>query len=141
MIKRFVNKFMAAKPAIEAELRASHPDDYDALVRSVIRTMTPDVGSYDDTPDPDRITTIDHGDYQGTRLYVIGAMGYQPRAYWAIFVNYGSCSGCDTFEAIKDYSDKPPSDEQVNSYWTLMLHMAQSMRSIEEPDADDAVGQ
>jgi hypothetical protein len=64
----------------------------------------------------------------------IGAKGYQPSSYWCIFVGYGSCSGCDTFEAIGGYRnlhglDGEPSDD-ATEYWTLMLHMVQKMKAI-----------
>jgi hypothetical protein len=130
MIQKFVNKFMDAKPTIEAELRAAHPAGYDALVRRVVELTSTAGEEYDDRPDPDRITTIDHGEYQGTRLYIIGAQGYQPSTYWSVFVAYGSCSTCDTFESIRDYSDDAPNEQQVADYWTLMLHMVQSMREL-----------
>jgi hypothetical protein len=135
MIQKFVKRFMDAKQTIEAELRTADPEDYDALVKRVVQV----IANEDDyeTPSVDRITVIDHGDYQGTRLYIIAASCYQPSRYWSIFVDYGSCSGCDTLESLKDYSDGPPDDKQVNGYWTLMLHMVQSMRELGKPD--DAV--
>lgn len=142
MIRAFTDRFMAAKPEIEAELRAAHPESYDALVTRVVRSMA---GAEEDdwrgeSPDPDRITIIDHGDYQGTRLYIIAAKGYQPSTYWSIFVGYGSCSVCDTFAGIRDYSDEPPNADQVTAYWTLMLHMAQSMTELGKAvDAGDPV--
>jgi len=136
MIQRFVDLFMAAKPQMLAALGEKHPEDYDDLVRRVVATCanTEDWRS----PDPERITVIDHGEYQGTRLYIIGGSGYQPSEYWSIFVDYGSCSGCDTFEAIKSYTDDPPTPEQVNDYWTLMLHMVQSMRRLSHGEPEEA---
>jgi hypothetical protein len=132
MIQRFVNAFMAAKPDIEAGLAKTYPIDYDDLVNRVLAVCATAKGQsgYDDVPDVERITVIDHGEYQGTRLYIVAAEGYQPSTYWSIFVNYGSCSGCDTFEAIKDYNYDAPTPEQIGEYWTLMLHMVQSMREI-----------
>ena len=134
MIQKYIDAFMAAKPKIEAQLETAHPENYKDLVTRVIRICSEVKGEHGwaEAPDPQRITVIDHGDYQGTQLYVIGADGYQPSAYWAIFVNYGSCSGCDTFEAIRNYTDEPPTVEQVKEYWTLMLHMVQNMKNISE---------
>lgn len=138
MIQQFVNRFMSAEGVIRAELRAKHPDDYDALVKRVVEIVgVEEQGVYDDRPDPDRITVIDHGDYQGTRLYIIGARGYQPSVYWSVFVDYGSCSGCDTLERIRDYGDEPPADKQVGEYWTLMLHIVQDMRRLSARDTED----
>jgi hypothetical protein len=133
MIRRFTDKFIASESDVKAELAKAHPEDYDALVRRVIEIVTGDDNDYEhDQPDHERITVIDHGDYQGTRLYIIGAKGYEPSTYWSIFVDYGSCSGCDTLEAIRHYADDPPNAEQVQEYWTLMLHMAQSMCEVRQ---------
>jgi hypothetical protein len=130
MIQRFVDRFMAAEADIRATLATAHPGSYDDLVKRVITTVTSDGLGVDYDPDPKRIHVIDDGDYQGTRLFIIAAKGYQPSTYWSIFVSYGSCSGCDTFEAIHDYSDKPPTEQQIQDYWTLMLHMVQEMREL-----------
>lgn len=134
MIQRFVDAFMAAKPEMEAALTKTHPEDYDDLVKRVLVVCARANADYQDVPDVERLTIIDHGDYQGTRLYVVAAHGYQPSTYWTIFVPYGSCSGCDTFQSIKSYEDDPPREEQVRDYWTLMLHMVQRMKEIDQPD-------
>lgn len=134
MIQEFVDKVIAAKPELIAEFQEKRPDSYDELVKRVVEI----VGSEDNygSPDPKRITVIDHGDYQGTRLYVIGANGYQPSAYWTIFVSYGSCSGCDTFEANNDlysYDDDGKiviDPKAAEGNYTMMLHMVQSMKEV-----------
>ncbi len=132
MIQEFVDRFMDATPELKAKLKESRPSDYDELVRMVVDTLhSDDYGS----PDPGRITVIDHGGYQGTRLYIVGADGYQPSTYWSIFVSYGSCSGCDTFQANRAgafWDDDSISDEEVNGNWTMMLHMVQSMKVVGE---------
>ena len=71
-------------------------------------------------PDPNRITQINHGDYQGTLVYVIAGGGYQPHDHFATHVFYGSCSGCDTLESINMNSDPA---EKGEGYYTLALHM------------------
>lgn len=65
---------------------------------------------------------------QGALVYVIGATGYQPDKYWYVKVGYGSCSGCDTLEAIREYQDGKPTERQVNKYMTLALHIVQGLR-------------
>jgi hypothetical protein len=85
-------------------------------------------------PDPTRIHQIDDGDYQGTLLFVIAASGYQPSDYWYVKVGYGSCSGCDTLQAIDGYggySDEAPSKDQVDDYMTLALHIIQGLKSMQ----------
>lgn len=51
----------------------------------------------------EKIIEIDHGDYQGTLLYVIPMDTYQPDAadYLMTSVYYGSCSGCDTLQSLQ----------------------------------------
>ena len=70
-------------------------------------------------PDPNRIHEIDDGDYQGTLVYVIAAKDYQPDDYWYVKIGYGSCSACDTLEAIRNFSDEKPTPEQVEGLYDL----------------------
>ncbi len=130
MIQPFVDRFMSAKPAMIQDLLASeHPSYGDLVKRLIVSLRDPD--GYGN-PDPDRITEIDHGHYQGTLVYIVAEDGYQPSTYWATTVNYGSCSGCDTLQAIQGYSSDPMTPEQANDYWTLMLHVVQRMHRIGE---------
>ena len=73
--------------------------------------------------DSENFTTIDDGDYQGTLLFVIPERCYQPNAenYLMTYVEYGSCSCCDTMLAILG------SDTIVEDLMTLALHMIQHM--------------
>lgn len=128
MITEFTDRFVAARASVEASIRACPPPDYKSIVKLVIETIARE-DKYSD-PDPERIHEIDDGDYQGTLVYVISAKGYQPDRYWYARVSYGSCSGCDTLEAIRGYTDEPPTDEQVREYWTLALHVAQGLREM-----------
>jgi hypothetical protein len=129
MIKRFVERFTAAEPSLRAALAVKHPDSYDDLFARVVNVLSGDDTDYD-APDPERITVIDHGDYQGSRVFIVGAKGYQPSLYWGVVVSYGSCSGCDTFQAISGYSDDAPDASQVGQYLDLMRHMVQGLRAI-----------
>lgn len=69
------------------------------------------------------ITEIDDGDYQGTLLFLIPFATYQPSEseYLMTYVGYGSCSGCDTLQAIQtDYhTDDKLTDSQVKDFMTL----------------------
>jgi hypothetical protein len=130
MIQGFVNRFLSDDG--QAQLRAAfakHPEDYTAIVKAVVQVVS--VEDYDD-PDPERIHRIDDGDYQGTLVFVIAAKGYQPSDYWYVKVGYGSCSGCDTLQSISNYSDAPPTEEQVKEYMTLALHVVQGMKKMGE---------
>lgn len=129
MIQRFVDRFMAGEEKLKARFAEKHPDDYKDVVRAVVETIS-DEDEHGD-PDPERIHEIDDGHYQGTLVYVIGAKGYQPWDYWYVRGGYGSCSGCDTLQAISGYSDDPPTPEQINDYWTLALHIVQGLRPMQ----------
>ena len=130
MIDSFVNKFMKDKDKLEKAFKEEHPENYLAVVKAVIGLINPN-DEYE-LPDKDRIHVIDDGDYQGTLLFVIAGIGYQPSEYWYVKVYYGSCSGCDTLQSISGYSDEPPTDEQVKDYMTLALHIVQNLKSMQE---------
>jgi hypothetical protein len=131
MIQPFVDHFMASKEQVLEDFRSKRPQGYEDLVARLVTLLGNQELDEWGMPDPQRITKIDHGDYQGMLLFVIGAKGYQPSTYWYIPVSYGSCSGCDTFEAIApSWADELLSDEALNGLWTLMLHMVQKMKQI-----------
>ena len=128
MIREFTDKFVASEATVKAQLAKEHPGSYEDIVRLVVETINPDQDY--GLPDVERIYRIDDGDYQGTLVFVIGAIGYQPYDYWYVRVSYGSCSGCDTLQDIHDYSYGPPTPEQVQGYWTLALHVAQGLKAM-----------
>lgn len=128
MIREFTDKFVASEQAVKAKLAEKHPGSYEDIVKLVIEAINPEQ-EYD-APDFDRIHQIDDGDYQGTLVFVIAAVGYQPSDYWCVFIGYGSCSGCDTLQSINDYSDALPTAGQINDYWTLALHVAQRLKAM-----------
>lgn len=130
MIQKFVDRFMEKKTELRSLFAEKKPDSYKDLVQAVIQLVSED--GYNIEPDPNRITEIDHGDYQGTLLYIIGANGYQPSDFWSVMVQYGSCSGCDTLQAIEcdgNYDEKP-NEKQLDQYMTLALHVVQGLKEI-----------
>ena len=130
MIEAFTRAWFANLHTMREKFTAKHPDDYKDIVRAVVE-MLADASDEYDKPDPERIHEIDDGDYQGTLAYVIGGSGYQPSRYWYVKVSYGSCSGCDTLQAICDYTNgEPPNDGQVRDYMTLALHIVQGLREM-----------
>ncbi len=129
MISKCIERFMENKHKLEKQYRADHPAGYESIVNDVIHfTTTDDYGEF--APDPERVHVINDGDYQGTLLFIIAEKGYQPSTYYSVFVDYGSCSGCDTFEAINNYSDDAPTEQQVKDYLTLALHIAQEIKEV-----------
>lgn len=131
MIDVLVRRWDARKDDLRAKYAEKAPDSYDEIVKDVVRLVTNNEDEYGELNlDPERIHAIDDGDYQGTRLFIIGAKGYQPSTYWAVSVWYGSCSGCDTFEGIRHYGDGPPTKQHINDYMRLALYILQSITEI-----------
>lgn len=79
--------------------------------------------------DTDRITEIDDGEYQGTIIYMLPFDTYQPGAgeYLMTFVEYGSCSGCDTLEYIKSNSYTYDSCQPNVSQVTDLMHLCRDI--------------
>jgi hypothetical protein len=128
MIQEYVDRFIKGQPKLREWFTLHHPENYNQIVAKVI-DLVADEGDYG-APDPSRITPIDYGDYQGTLVFVIGANGYQPNDHFYVKVGYGSCSGCDTLQSIKNYEDDPPTESQVNDYMTLALHIIQGLKKM-----------
>ena len=128
MIQQFVDAYMKRKDAFRLALSQHHPENYLTLVKLLVEAINPngECGA----PDPSKIHQIDDGECQGTLLFIIPALTYQPSTYWMTAVSYGSCSGCDILEGIRDYSSEKPTPEQVEQYLTLMLHLVQKFKQI-----------
>lgn len=134
MIEEFTKAWFANLHTMREKFTAKHPDDYKEVVKAVVEVLSAASNDYE-KPDPERIHEIDDGAYQGTLVYVIGGSGYQPSRYWYVKVSYGSCSGCDTLQAISSYSSEPPNDSQVSEYMTLALHIVQGLREMGDSEA------
>lgn len=128
MIQEFIDRFNQQRSSIRAEFAANPPRQYADLVAVVIKHVAGDAYGHMDL---ERIHCIDDGSYQGTLVFVIAAEGYQPSDYWYVKVSYGSCSGCDTLEAIARHSDEPATKQQLNDYMTLALHIVQGLKRME----------
>ena len=118
--------------------------EYADLVKLVVKYILNDgkaeehdAGEWDEN----NITEVDNGDYQGTLLYLIPAKTYQPCAneYLITFVDYGSCSGCDTLLGIQmripdriycESDDEFTSLKRrtIEDFMTLCLHLVQHMK-------------
>lgn len=136
MIPEFVAAWDARKHILRAKFAKKLPKDYKSIVKSVVSILGGDNSCL--CPDPKRVVEIDHGEYQGTLVFVIASGGYEPDKYWYVLVNYGSCSACDTLEGIKeDLGEGPPTSEQVDDCMTLALHIVQRLKRMDDPDQDD----
>lgn len=96
----------------------------DLVIAVVEHVLNPSDNDYDFKWDSKNITMIDNGDYQGTLLFLIPQDTYQPYEYDYLitYVNYGSCSGCDTLMSIQSSEicdEDYLTDEQVKDYMVL----------------------
>ena len=134
MIKKFIDCWDKRKAKVEDYFKNNHPDNYKHIVEKVISILYDDNDYSYEYPSIKRIHEINDGDYQGTLLYVIGSNDYQPSDYWFVKVDYGSCGGCDTLQAILDsvnYDDDKPTEDQVKQYMQLALHILQGLTSMQ----------
>lgn len=127
MIDAFVKLWEEKKDLVKEYFEEKHPANYKDIVKQVFKVLEDSDYSW---PDSNKIHSIDDGNYQGTLVFVVPECGYQPGRYWAVKVSYGSCSGCDTLEGIRNYTDEVPTPEQVNDYMTLALHILQNIKEI-----------
>jgi hypothetical protein len=93
----------------------------------------------------ENIVEINHGDYQGTLLYMIPFDRYQPSEndYLITYVSYGSCSGCDTLLQIQEYGEELLTETQVKDFMVLCKDLICNARRLYNegwrynPDFDD----
>jgi len=145
MIQKFVDRFMFVKPELEKKFSENHIYSYKDLVEITLSSISHMDEDYEEKEEKDnkeedryypemdvsKIHVIDDGHYQGTQLFIIPADEYQPSTYYAVYVWYGSCSGCDTLQRINDcFDDSNPSEQAVDDYMTLALHIVQGLKII-----------
>ena len=112
MLDYFVQRWEARKAELRERLATSEFPDYTKLVTEVVTILVDTDNDYSLNPDPKNIVEIDHGDYQGAKVFVFPSDSYQPSTYWAVMVYYGSCGYCDTMQRIRDDGDW--NDEKPN---------------------------
>lgn len=129
MIQQFVDAWMKNRDLIQSWLEPICLDcGYSDIVKATVRAIALEAtGGYGDPkPDFENIHEINDGDYQGTLVYVIPEVGYQPSEYWYVRVWYGSCCGCDTLQGEQMGSK----EDCINGVMTLSLHIVQQMRKM-----------
>lgn len=128
MLKILVDLWDKNKDVLKQELKGLYNVgqlDYKTLVKMTFEKIYNVENNIDEYPymtlDCESVTEIDNGDYQGTLLYLIPFDRYQPSEfeYLMTYVDYGSCSGCDTLLSIIDWGDARPTDTQVNELLAL----------------------
>ena len=91
--------------------------EYKDLVKLTVMFILNDENEWN----ANKIKEIDDGDYQGTLLYLIPEDTYQPNSseYLMTFVEYGSCSGCDTLQRIQCFLDTKSRDKSIDDLMNL----------------------
>ena len=149
MIKEFVTAWDKNKDKLKEYIKTHDQDEYDSykdLVKLLFDiVINPEAEHWRDDDncrfwhrfDTNNIHEIDDGDYQGSLIFLLYGDSYQPSPsdYVYTSVYYGSCSGCDTLLGINDYVGGLPSDEQVDDYMTLLLHLLQKCHCMNETEA------
>lgn len=133
MLKILVEKWDENKDQLKKQLETRtdlNSCDYKDLVK-----MTFDVILNSDEYtkiDTEKIVEINHGDYQGTLLYMIPFDRYQPSEndYLITYVSYGSCSGCDTLQRIQEYGEELLTETQVKDFMALCKDLICNARRL-----------
>ncbi|MBO7683067.1 MAG: hypothetical protein J6T17_09995 [Clostridia bacterium] len=153
MMYQYIGAWAENKFRLREEIRTSgaHNDwDYKDLVELLFETVinpyivkhTPISGKEFDL---EEIVEIDHGSYQGTKIFLLHLDVYQPETFQYVYtsVDYGSCSGCDTLQGIQSQSDLInygpfPTQSQIDDYMTLCLHLYQHTKFLSD-DVEDVL--
>lgn len=138
MIEVFVERWNKYKGVLEEYFRKTEQikyNDYSDIVELLFEKIInqEEIEGYEF--DIDKMTVIDDGDYQGTQIFIIPLNSYQPDETQYVVTNtyYGSCSGCDTLQAIQSHSlNELPDEEQIKDYMQLALHLLQKCKWLYE---------
>lgn len=129
MIKEFVEKWDKYKKDLEDYFRNTEQEEY-VTYEEIVKALFEKVINKDidyKKYDTENMLVIDDGDYQGTQIFILHKGCYHPEVEKYVYTStyYGSCSGCDTLQAISSYDRGLPDEEQVKDYMTLALHLLQ----------------
>lgn len=129
MILHYVKQWDERKHLLEQWLTKNEPNSYENIYEMLFHLVITRSERGELEWDWNRFVKIDDGEYQGNQIFILCSNVYQPELTDYIFtsVAYGSCSGCDTFQAIQESEDKA---ERVKGYMTLALHMVQETKSF-----------
>lgn len=147
MIGKFVKAWDIGKENLRDFFTTHKQKEYDTyekivkqLVRIVINPYIRETKYEDEFMEElnlEDMITIDHGDYQGTQIFIFHKDTYQPVVddYYYTHNYYGSCSGCDTLLSLLEWDDEAlPTKSQVDGYMELALHLLQKFKNLKEED-------
>ena len=135
MIQEIIKRWEENKYKLEEYFSTTKQEkfaSYEAIVQKIFElVINSDEDSYERF-NINKMTVIDDGNYQGTQIFIIPKDTYQPNIddYLITHTYYGSCSGCDVIEGIRNYSSGLPTEQQVKEYMILALHLVQKMKRI-----------
>ncbi len=134
MITELVKQWEENKHKLEEYFKTTKQHEYnryETIVKKVFEVCLPKSTDYSGW-DLDKMTVIDDGGYQGTQIFIVPTDTYQLNVedYVMTDTYYGSCSACDTLQAINEYEDDLPTEEQVKKYMTLALHLVQKLKRL-----------
>ena len=133
MIKFCKEQWDANREKLEDVLRGDtqlNKCDYKYLLALVVENiLNPGLTTFENGWDSNHITVVDDGDYQGTLMFLIPRNIYQPSEYEYLltYVNYGSCSVCDTLLSIQGWDNSPPTEQQLKDYMALCKDLLMNM--------------
>ena len=133
MLKYCYERWNQNKDKLEAALRETDLTmvgymDLCALVVKHILNTDDQEFSYENW-DPNKITVIDDGDYQGTMLFLIPQNTYQPSEYGYLmtYIGYGSCTVCDYLQSIQPWDKSEIDDETIKDFMGLCKDFVTNM--------------
>ena len=135
MIQEIIKKWEENKYKLEEYFSTTKQEEfasYETIIQKIFElVINSDEDSYERF-NINKMTVIDDGNYQGTQIFIIPKDTYQPNIddYLITHTYYGSCSGCDVLESIRNYSSGLPTEQQVKEYMILALHLVQKMKRI-----------
>lgn len=134
MIFELVRQWQENKHKLEEYFKTTNQKKYDSykiIVQKLFEICLPKATNNSGW-NLNRITIIDHGSYSGTQIFIIPTNTQEPsvKDYVMTDTHYGSCSGCDTLQRIRDDDNGLPTDEQVKQYMTLALHLIQKIKKL-----------
>jgi len=122
----------ANKERLREHISTHEQEDYDSYKKIVAMLFEQVINPYEEQNYNFRfalkkIHEIDDGSHSGALMYLIPMDDYEPTPtdYVITYVDYGSCSGCDTLLGILEDIDTLPTASQVEQFMTLCLHILQ----------------
>jgi hypothetical protein len=129
MVQEFISQWEKNKDKLKQYFSTKHPDSYLEIVKQLFLLV---ISGFN----VKNLTVLDHGDFEGTQIYIIPKDIYQPCTSDYVFTHnyYGSCSGSGTLEGIRESNDNKPKEKQVRDYMQLALNLVQKLKYLSAED-------